>query len=71
MTEDKTEKYIVIFDVMMPGATRKTQYPITVDAASRVEALALAEDEWNTITGNYDTRITKSVVAPKEGTKHE
>ena len=58
--EDKPEKYTVIFDLMMPGATRKTQYPIEVCAISRVEALAMAEVEWNKITGDYDPRISKT-----------
>ena len=57
--DNKPEKYIVTFDLMMPNATRKTQYPIEVMAESRVEALAMAEVEWMRITGDYDSRISK------------
>ena len=70
MTEE-TKDYRVTFSTKMPGATRKTPYQIQVRADSRVEALARAEAEWQTITGHYDVQVEEMEAPSKTPTKED
>jgi hypothetical protein len=49
--------YDVTFKVVMPGQARATDYKIAVKAESRVEALAIAEAEWEKQVMAYDNSI--------------
>ncbi len=59
MSPDKMEDFDVVFDVKMPGASKKTPYTIRVKAESRGDALAIAEAQYQEITGQYDVRVNK------------
>lgn len=59
MSPDKMDEFDVVFDVKMPGASRKTPYTIKVKAESRGDALAIAEAQYIEITGQYDVRVNK------------
>lgn len=66
MSPDKMEDFDVVFDVKMPGASKKTPYTIRVKAESRGDALAIAEAQYQEITGQYDVRVL-SVPAKQPG----
>lgn len=59
MSPDKMNEFDVVFDVKMPGASKKTPYTIRVKAESRGDALAIAEAQYQEITGQYDVRVNK------------
>jgi len=65
----KTESYEVTFDVLMPGAQKKTQYTIAVDAGNHADALVAAESKYLETVLTYDIRsrkTTKSHKGPSE-----
>ncbi|MFA5213311.1 MAG: hypothetical protein WC406_08260 [Methanoregula sp.] len=72
MSPDKMEDFDVVFDVKMPGALKKTPYTIKVTAAdSPGEALAIAEAQYQKITGQYDVRVVRVPAKPVAGTPAE
>jgi len=63
--EDAKKTYEAIFDVIMPGQTRATQYKIIVHENDLVSATKTALSEWEMRTEPKDVRvkeITKLVV---------
>ena len=64
MTEN-TESYDVTFDVLMPGAQKKSSYTITVNANNLADALVAAESKYIELVLTYDAKIKKNTVHTK------
>ena len=64
MSPDKMEDFDVVFNVKMPGTSKKQPYTIKVRADSPGEALAIAEAKYQEITGQYDVHVIRAPAHP-------
>jgi hypothetical protein len=55
MTTQKN--FEITFDVIMPGQIKQSQYKLQVPADNRVDALAIAQEEYAKIVLQYDVKI--------------
>lgn len=60
------KRFETIFDVIMPGAARTTNYKIVVDAENPVDAMSKGIAEWKTRTEPRDVRVKEIVVNTNE-----
>ena len=51
------KRFETIFDVLMPGQTRTTNYKIVVDAENPVDAMSKCMTEWKSRTEPRDVRV--------------